>query len=177
MKSSERIVRAAARRLEFRSGVLVPEAVVSYVAGWRRADWYPEGGYEICEQYLADLMWVTKSSYATEFEIKTSRSDWRADNDKPKWGLLPPWISRFIYVVPVELGIPDFVQPFAGVWHWQPATSYHAEITVARAPRKIGQTKVPDDVRERWLLHLHCRFWHQRLYTNDRAAAAEAAQA
>lgn len=177
MKLSERVLRATARRLEFRQGVLVPEAVVTYAAGWRKSDWYPEGGYELHEQYLADLMWVTKANYATEFEIKTSRADWRDDNDKGKWGLLPPWITRFIYVVPAELGIPDFVQPFAGVWHWRARSSAeyrHAELTVARAPKKIGQTKVPDDVRERWLLHLHCRFWYQRLAHGHNAEARAA---
>lgn len=165
--SSEHLLRAVARRLEFRSGILVPEAVVSYVSGYHHGnEIWP--GYEVCDQYLADLMWVTASDYATEFEVKISRADWRADGAKSKWGYMPPWITRFIYVVPVELGIPDFVPAFAGVWHFQASRRSYSELTVARAPRKIGQTKVSEDIKRRWLLNLHCRFWHQRLYTNNR---------
>lgn len=141
---------------------------MSYVSGYQEGTgmW---GGYELRGDYLADLMWVTKSDYATEFELKISRADWKADADKAKWGYLPPWINRFIYVAPTELGIPDFVPAFAGVWHWSPEQyGRYGRITVARAPRRIGQTKVPADVKERWLYHLHCRFWYQRLYVTHR---------
>jgi hypothetical protein len=157
--ASEHILRAVGRRVQWMSGLLVPEAVVSYVTGFNER-W----NYEISEQYLADLMWVTPNGYATEFEIKVSRSDWLADKKKGKWGRLPNWLTRFVYVVPAELGVPDFVPPECGVWHYTASTYYHAEINVARAPKRIGTAKVPDKVRERWMRHLHCRFWYQRLY-------------
>lgn len=166
---TEHMLRAVGRRLDFRSGLLVPEAVVSYVTGFNATF-----NYERRDEYLADLMWVTSAGYATEFEIKVSRADWRADNAKGKWGFMPPWLSRFIYVVPVELGIPDFVRPEAGVWHYAPTRYYHAQITVARAPKRIGTQKVPRETTDRWLGHLHCRFWHQRLYFDKRLPAVQA---
>jgi len=92
---------------------------------------------------------------------------------------MPQWISRFIYVVPQSLGIPDFVYEMAGVWHYAPRHDgdYRGHITIARAPRKIGKEKVPESVKRMWLLHLHCRFWHQRLYSDKRLPRVSAEQA
>lgn len=174
--TSGHLLYAVAHRLEFRSGLLVPEAPVEYVTG--HSGLQNGYSYELTGSYLADAMWVTRSDYATEFEIKISRADWKADNDKGKWGFMPPWINRFIYVTPVELGIPDFVPEFAGVWHWAPNDRYGwtwGKLTVARAPRRIGQTKVPASVKERWLYNLHCRFWHKRLYVDNRVPRISAA--
>lgn len=161
MKSKE-VIRVVCKHLNWASGLMVPEAVVTYKTG-QVSEW---GGWEMQANYMADIMWVTRSNYATEIEIKTSLSDWRADAKKGKWRGMPDWISRFIYVVPTELGIPDFVPAFAGVWHvglaqWSCNTNV---VSVARAPRKIGKEKVPADVIDLWYRHLHCRYWHQKLH-------------
>lgn len=43
------------------------------------------------------------------------------------------------------------------------------------AARQKGQTKVPPEVREKWLYHLHCRFWNQKLYVDRRLPRFKAA--
>lgn len=170
---SDKILRAVARRLHFHQGTLVPEACVTYKTG-ERIGW-GDHTLDMHGQYLADLMWVTNAGYATEFEIKISLSDWRADAKKGKWRGMPSWISRFIYAVPATLGVPDFVPEFAGVWHYHTEKDgfYAAEISVARAPRRFGKERVPEAVLHRWLRHLYSRYWYQKLYHDRRVSEYE----
>ena len=167
MKSGD-IVRACAHRLNFHQGLLVPEAVVDCSA--KNANGYGFGQ----KRYQADLMWVTRDRYATEIEVKVSRSDWRVDSAKRKWEYLPGWVTRFIYAVPEELGIPDFVMPQAGIWHITPCAYWGLKVKTVRAPKRIGKDKVPDWLAERWMAHLHSRYWYQHLH-GKRAPSLKAA--
>ncbi len=65
----------------------------------------------------ADIVFVSRAGYLTEFEIKTSRADWNADQHKAKWGRLRPNVARFFYAVPAELAadIPSWVPSHIGV--------------------------------------------------------------
>lgn len=82
------------------------------------------------------------------------------------------WITRFIYVVPCELGVPDFIPEFAGVWHVVPDGNWGHHIRVVKAPRRMGKERVPEAIKQKWLQHLYCRFWHQKLYTRHRELPA-----
>ena len=65
-----------------------------------------------------DLLTVSKSGYATEFEIKISIEDWRRDKNKVKWtDEKREKISQFYYCIPRELleKEPDFVNPDFGI--------------------------------------------------------------
>jgi hypothetical protein len=146
------IVHAVARHLNFHQGLLVPEAVVDCTAVG--SIYY---GFGKC--YLADLMWVTRDNYATEIEIKTTRSDWRVDGAKDKWRHLPGWVTRFIYAVPEALGIPEWVHPKAGVWH----VNEGGRILCVKAPKRMGKDKVPEWIRDKWGSHLYSRYWEQHL--------------
>lgn len=53
--------------------------------------------------YEADLVVVSKSGYATEYEIKRSWSDFLADFKKDKYAHKAPWVYRFAYVVPESI--------------------------------------------------------------------------
>lgn len=150
--NSEMILRAAASHLDWRGGRLIPEAYTISASS---------------NYYLADLMWVTGSGYATEIEIKTSISDWRADNYKSKWCGLPPYISRFIYCVPENLGMPDFVPEFAGIWHVKKRGERNI-VGVVRAPKRIGKEKVPDKVMHQWMSNLYYRYWQNKLHRDNR---------
>jgi len=108
-------------------------------------------------------MWVTREQYGTEIEIKVSRADWRADALKDKWAHMPGWVTRLIYAVPAELGIPEWVHPKAGIWHVYTKEGWGERIRVVRAPRRFGKDKVPDAVMDRWRSHLCCRYWHNLL--------------
>lgn len=138
--------------------------------GWHQCTMIPE-----CEiaNYRADFVQISVAGYLTEFEVKVSRSDWRADLKKAKWEAMPPWVTRFIYVVPVELGIPDFVPSFAGVWHV--AFNQKAglnNIEIARAPKRIGKEKVPANIVERWMRSFYYRYWHMRIDIDRRQTEA-----
>jgi hypothetical protein len=142
---------------------LIPEAPVRYSRGMSEP-WAPGGrSYEMFSDYFADFMMVTDSGYATELEVKVSRSDWKCDLAKPKWldGKFPPWVTRFIYCVPVELGVPEWVPAAAGVWHLKP---WHGGfmVHIARAPKRIGKEKVPQETLDRWMSSMYHRYWNMR---------------
>jgi hypothetical protein len=150
---------------------LIPECVVRCSRGLRTIEYGPNirpYEYEHFDEYRADFITISTSDYATEIEVKVSRSDWKADADKPKWSGLPDYITRFIYCVPEELGIPDFVPDFAGIWHIRPAHDGGLRIVTVRAPRRIGKEKVPPKVKAKWLSVFYHRFWHQRISLSNR---------
>ncbi|WP_168793577.1 hypothetical protein [Paraburkholderia aromaticivorans] len=164
------LVEAAIRRhVDHRANTLIPEAAIRYGLGGKIGE------------YRADFMMVTRAGYGTELEVKVSRADWRADLGKPKWVGMPAWVTRFIYVVPIDLGIPAFVPEHAGIWHVRPRPPQYAawegptrpdglEIVVARAPHVLGREKVPLVVMGTWLRNLYYRYWDQRIHAEGRMA-------
>ena len=68
-----------------------------------------------------DVLSITKSGYATEYEIKISRSDFKADFKKPKHrGFekgIGGMICRFWYVVPNGMITADEVPEYAGLMY------------------------------------------------------------
>lgn len=168
------LVEAAVRRhVDHRANILIPEAEIWSGVGSTRGS------------YRADFMSITKAGYGTELEVKVSRGDWKADLGKPKWSTrgFPPWVTRFIYVVPVSLGIPDFVPPQAGVWHVESNVTFlHDDrarvlsdglrIHVARAPHVLGREKVPQAVINKWMTSFYYRYWEQRLHAEHRVPKA-----
>lgn len=126
----------------------------------------------------ADLVSVTASGYAIEYEIKTSAQDFRRDREKGRHeillrthrsshmqGIRDTWRgngpSRFFYIFAPDVPTEDLsVPPYAGAAttarneNWMPPLS--------EAPRLHTQA-VADDVREylsRGLMH---RYWDLRL--------------
>ncbi|MFD1557063.1 hypothetical protein ACFSHT_15790 [Paraburkholderia silviterrae] len=156
---------AIQRHVDHRANTLIPEASVRYSLG--------AGGRGLGE-YRADFVMVTRAGYATELEVKISLADWRKDLSKPKWVGMPAWITRFVYVVPEHLGIPEWVPAAAGVWHvrarrpdyasWSgPTRPDSFEIVVARAPHVLGREKLPAAVLGKWHKNLYYRYWEQRM--------------
>lgn len=160
---SERVLRAVSRHLDWQTGTLVPEAVVRYrqkVVGLQ----------ERLERkhYMADLMWVSDNLLATEIEVKVSRADWLADLTKGKWGKMPRWVSRFVYAVPAELGVPEWVPKDAGIWHVARLESRLPDVRVVRAPRKLGGEPVPAHQLALWKSNIYYKYWLRRLYEDHR---------
>nr|DAG71792.1 MAG TPA: DNA repair protein MmcB-like protein [Caudoviricetes sp.] len=167
------LVEAAIRRhVDHRRNLLIPEAAVRFERPGQR-------GFD---EYRADFMMVSDAGYGTELEVKVSIADWRRDLSKPKWVCMPSWISRFVYVVPIDLGIPTFVPTGAGVWHVVPTLTrqYSSDevrpradgyaIVVARAPHVNGRDKVPPAVISKWHKNLYYRYWDQRIHAEGRIA-------
>jgi hypothetical protein len=147
---------ALRKHIDVHAVKLIPEAAVNYTTQNTR-------GRHVTDTYRADYMMISASGYATEFEVKISRADWKNDLKKPKWDHMPPWIAQFIYVVPEYLGIPEWVPPNAGVWHVVAFKgSGIARIKVARAPKRIGKEKVPAEIIAKWMSNLYYRFWNMR---------------
>jgi hypothetical protein len=146
----------------------VPEAVVRYLE--RVVE--PAGERFERRHYMADLMWVSENLLATEIEIKVSRADWRADLEKGKWGRMPSWVSRFVYAVPEELGLPDWVPEKAGVWHVVGAGRERLpSVRMVRAPQRIGGEQVPARQLTAWRAELYYKYWLRRLYEDNRLPA------
>lgn len=135
--------------INYRTTKLIPEASIPFV----NSRW---------DVYRADYVSVNSSGFATEYEVKISASDWKNDLKKAKWDSMPPWITRFIYVVPDYLGIPEWVPPQAGIWHIV-VVSGRPKIVVVRAPKRIGKEKVPQETVDKWLYNLYFRYWNMRI--------------
>ncbi|MBN3811688.1 hypothetical protein [Paraburkholderia sp. Ac-20347] len=158
------LVEAAIRRhVDHRATTLIPEASVRYGLGRTRGE------------YRADFVMVSRAGYATELEVKISLADWRKDLSKPKWVGMPGWITRFVYVVPEQLGVPVWVPEQAGVWHVTPARVRSDserpdgyQVVVARAPRVLGREKLPAAVLGTWHKNLYYRYWDQRIALEQR---------
>lgn len=69
--------------------------------GWVTNYGAKENG-DLCGEYEADFLYITKGNYLYEVEIKVSISDFRADQKKPLYHNFPD-IRGFYYCVPAEL--------------------------------------------------------------------------
>lgn len=84
--------------LDFRQNLIVP--CVSF--GISRVFYNQNNERKFCELHECDILKLTKSGYATEYEIKISKSDLKADFKK-KHTHDSPFIKEMYYVVPMEL--------------------------------------------------------------------------
>lgn len=138
---------------------------------WQVNKLIPEANIPYCKKvyssYRADYISISGSGYATEYEVKVSMSDWKADLKKGKWGNMPSWINKFIYVVPEHLGVPDWVPAEAGIWHLCLVPARHSKkatlrIKVVRPPKRLGKDKVPFDIYDKWMSNFYYRYWNAR---------------
>lgn len=128
---------------------------------WRNHDLIPQVGIEYPSgKGIADFIWITEyHGYATELEIKTSIADWAFDLTKAKWtGGFPSCISRFIYVVPKDFGLPSWVPNIAGIWH----VSSNLSIEIAKEPIRLSKHPISKDQRNQWMSCFYRGYWEQR---------------
>ena len=118
--------------------------------------------------YECDLYVVMKSMLSVEYEIKTTRSDFRADFGKrekharlSKLGLAGSTPTRFFFVVPEGLVTADEVPTYAGLMYARPNPSYkRTTLTVLRkAPRLNGKQLTEKTIREMHRISYY-RFWN-----------------
>lgn len=108
----------------------------------------------------ADLVFVTRSRYATEIEIKISLTDWNCDRDKAKWKQRRPFVSRFFYAIPETLKdkIPDWVSADTGIIVCYEGKSRDF-IRVARESKRVKANKVSEEYIRQMHLRCYYRFW------------------
>lgn len=123
-----------------------------------------------------DCAAISRAGYLTEFEIKLSIQDWRADRLKDKWLAVNAkqreMVKYFVYVVPDELadnpppdldprfGLIALEKPFK-TWPYGPG-KYAPVARWRRQPKKLtrGRPMTQDEIK-RLLLGVYYRFWNQ----------------
>lgn len=139
-----------------------------------------ERGYKLCVPNYTPSYWhecdvfaVTKADMGVEFEIKISRSDFKADASKvDKHKKLftgdPFGPSRFYYVVPDGLITVEEVPDYAGLLYivekprvWQTVAPRLIVREVKKAP-KLHRHHVPQRVTDHARGVFYWRFWNLR---------------
>lgn len=156
--TARQIQRAVFYRLRGRYELLVPNFYV--------------GDYE------ADLYGVSLAGYATEWEIKLTAADFRADAKKTARGQskhdfvargLGP--ARFVFVMPAPLAeqVHEEVPPWAGIlpvfadgrWAGYPCKRH----ALARPGARLNNNKVSDQRKADILISTYHRFWRHACKT------------
>lgn len=139
-----------------------------------------ERGYKLCipnytphRWHECDVFAVTKADMGVEFEIKISRSDFKADASKvEKHRKLftgdEHGPSRFFYVVPEGLITVEEVPEWAGLLYIVESKRVHTTVTprlyvreVKKAP-KLHRQYVPQRVTDHARGVFYWRFWNLR---------------
>lgn len=135
---------------------------LAWYFNWRQSvmmpQWFIDGG-------IADLLFISRAGYATEIEIKTSLSDWNADQGKEKWKKPRPHITRFFYAVPESLmdRCPVWINPDFGLIAVSVGKTGYAKCRVVREARRFKAAKLPADELQRMYLACYHRFWRKEL--------------
>jgi hypothetical protein len=119
-----------------------------------------------------DMFGVTKAAMGVEFEIKISRSDFKADASKAdkhrRLAMADPFgPSRFFYVVPEGMVAVEEVPDYAGLIYAREREAYHGGPirlylrTVKPAP-KLHRHYVPAKVTDHMRGVFYWRFWNLR---------------
>jgi hypothetical protein len=112
--------------------------------------------------YEADILEITKSGYAHEFEVKLSRSDFKTDADKGtkyrhhfKHSLLQEGrhVNTFSYVVPKNMISVEECPEWAGLIYFE-----HDHFYVIKKARRLCSEKHGDRIKEKCLLSTYYRF-------------------
>ena len=128
----------------------------------------------------SDMVSVTQAGYMFEFEVKLSRSDFRADAKKIKsqymvnpiqqsWGKAVG-VNRpnyFYYVVPPDLVAVEELPSFAGLiyaeWHPPDYALYCQPARVIRIAPKLHTDKINEWQRRQLHRAVTFRYWRDRL--------------
>jgi hypothetical protein len=99
-----------------------------------------------------DVLTISRSGFATEYEIKRTRSDFFADFKKPKHIQMRRGnggqLSRFYFVCPQDLISIDDIPKYAGLIYVTKKYGRLQSIEIRKAPKlKASKLKVEDEVR------------------------------
>jgi len=92
-----------------------------------------------------DVLAITKAGYAVEYELKTTRSDFKADFKKPKHKLFKKGqggqVSRFWFVVPEGLVGKDEVPSYAGLMYCS-IKGKKRSLDIIKYPKRLKSKKI-----------------------------------
>lgn len=128
----------------------------------------------------ADVVGVLRSGFISEFEVKVSRADFKAEARKAHRGLLTnpmqktffgerrhPRPNYFYYTVPSGLIQPDEVPDHAGLLYVEKevrsSALYYGTVKIAKPARRLHSEKLADSQREQLMRAVNERYWRQRL--------------
>lgn len=122
--------------------------------------------------YEADLIAVSKSGWASEIEIKVSKSDLKHDSQKRKFRRgLDGRIKKFWYAVPKKLSefaltcIPDF----AGLLEVEITDTHAYKTKILRSAKAIESARKPTDNELEKLKSLGCmKLWNAKAKLAER---------
>lgn len=133
---------------------------LAYHFDWRQSQMMTEFSIDGGQ---ADMVFITKSGYLTEIEVKVSASDWRADSAKKKWQKPRPHVARFFYAVPEALlpKQPSDLPEFAGIL----ALREHGigSLKEIRPAKRLRAQKVPESYRKTLIENCYWRYWNLQL--------------
>lgn len=119
----------------------------------------------------ADLLFISRAGYVTEIEIKTSFSDWNADQFKEKWKRPRPHIARFFYAVPLALvdRIPAWIPEERGIISLEASkTRGYPIIRTVREAKRFKAQKISDNEILRMYASCYRRFWNNEIDRRNR---------
>lgn len=130
----------------------------------------------------SDVISVNRTGFIAEFEIKVTRSDFRADAKKAHRHLLidpvqkSAWTDRtfthprpnyFYYVVPTGLVTPDEVPDYAGLIYAEKRVEdcalFYGMTQEIKPAKRLHKDKISDSQRHQLCRALTGRYWRQRL--------------
>ena len=131
-------------------------------------------------KFEADLIEITRSGYAYEYEVKISRSDFKADANKhftvgyfektthlkseqTKGGTR---VNHFYYVVPRDLLTADDVPAFAGLIYANQHETRRMSFHIIKKAPKLSKDKLGDNIKQKCFLSSYYKF-HKLLKTKN----------
>lgn len=128
-----------------------------------------------CGWFECDLWEVTKNGYGVEYEVKVSRSDFKADFAKQSWvrvdGRRQPRVkhhdlrdrqphapSRYFFVCPAGLLTPEEMPAWTGLIEIHKSDRGYVSERLAKAAPKLHSVKVEPPVIERARLNAYHRY-------------------
>jgi hypothetical protein len=129
----------------------------------------------------ADVISVNRTGFVSEFEIKVSRSDFKAEGKKAHRRLLTDPVEKsnlfgdrihprpnyFYYVVPDGLIQPKEVPDYAGLIyvykHVRRYALYYGIAREVKGAKRLHREKIDDGQRRQLARAMTVRYWRQRL--------------
>lgn len=112
----------------------------------------------------ADLVFVSRSGYLTEIEVKVSRADWNVDQKKRKFARPRPHVARFFYAVPDMLAadLPPWLPPEAGVIVVH-GGEYSDQCSELRPAKRVRAQKISESMSRTLVENCYYRFWRSEM--------------
>jgi len=123
-------------------------------------------------KYEADLLEITKSGYAYEYEVKISRSDFK--NDAKKRPKSRPWqsprkskfeiiadgsrINYFYYIVPENLVSVDEVPEFAGLIYAKANKDGRVVFYTVKGAPRLSKEKIGDMIKQKCCISTYYKY-------------------